>query len=115
MKQEIEVRIESLKAELDKNKEELIDEINQIIRTKVLRGENFFPEVKRVKLNKSILRIRSYKGKSKCRIHSKKIGLIFYGLNKNIDEKYVLKKSCSTVEEIVQKICNNLRPIVEET
>ena len=53
MKQEIEVRIESLKAELDKNKEELIDEINQIIRTKVLRGEDFFPEVKRRKLSEN--------------------------------------------------------------
>jgi hypothetical protein len=93
----IEVRIESLKMEIDNNANQLVNKINNFIRKK---GDfNKKPTKQRC-----FLKLNEHKRNKKLRINFNKIGFICLQLNKKIDKKVWRSKN---IEELIQKICTS--------
>ena len=92
----IEMTIESLKIELDKNEVQLLEKMNKFIRS----------HVSNQKITKRVLfKINDHRKNKKYKINSKKIG--FINLQEN---KKVLKNDWKSenIEKLVHKICNNI-------
>jgi light-regulated signal transduction histidine kinase (bacteriophytochrome) len=93
----IEVRIESLKMELDNNANQLVNKINNLIRNK---GDfNQKPTKQRC-----FLKINEHKRNKKLKINLNKIGFICLQLNKKIEKDVWRSKN---IEELIQKICTS--------
>jgi hypothetical protein len=92
----INVRIESLKMELDNNTDQLINKIINLFKKK---PSNQKPTKRRL-----IIKLSEHKRNKKLKLNSKKIGFISLQDNKKI-EADVWKSG--NIEELVQKICQN--------
>jgi hypothetical protein len=97
MKHLIEVKIESLKMELDNNAEKLVEKINKFIKISAFNRE-------KSKI-RSFFKINDHRRSKKFKINSKRIGFITLQVNKKIEKEAWQTKS---IEELVHKICNNI-------
>jgi hypothetical protein len=91
----INVRIESLKVNLENNAEKLVSKINKTIRA----DSSIHKDVKKK------FKLNDHKRNKKFKINSKKIGFFCFQLNKKIPKNVWRSEK---VEELVQKICNKI-------
>ena len=94
----IEVRIESLKLELDNNANQLVNKINNFIRKK--RDFNQKPTKP-----SCFFKLCEHKRNKKFKINFNKIGFISLQLNKKIIKEVWRSEN---IEELIQKICISL-------
>jgi hypothetical protein len=95
MEHVIQVRIESLKMEVDNNADQLVKKINNFIRKK---GDfNQKPTKQRC-----FLKLNEHKRNKKLKINLNKIGFICLQLNKKIEKDVWRSKN---IENLIQKIC----------